>query len=186
MKECGKIILILTPSCRAATYCSRHLPARRWPHVWWCVTVKYGDGKEIPMIITPGNENALVDWNWLRKFDWTNLKGIWSAVNNKSVLSNHLELFRAEIGLIKGVKVSLAVDKPVTVWLYKPRSLPRASSRKMKQSWRDLRRLDQWCSELFKMGYTNSTVVRSDHTVRVCGDYMSTVRKALVADYILF
>lgn len=150
------------------------------------VEVNYkGQQKQLPVLVAPGNGTALLGRSWLSeiKLDWQSLKQQWIPVHNmqfQDVLSSYPELFKDEIGTMKGVKVSLAVDSLVAPKFFRPRSMPFALRPKVEAELDRLQKVgtitpvpfSQWASPIVP-------VVKGDGSVRICGDYKVTINQAL-------
>ena len=152
------------------------------------VTVKVSynsQHKSLPLIIAPGDTTTLLGRDWLSelKLDWPSLHDQWAEVNkvNVSVLDDFPDLFKpkSEVKLT----VSLTVDPSVPPKFCKARPLPFALRSKVEE---ELERLEKagtispvntstWASPIVP-------VIKTDGSVRICGDYKVAVNGALKSD----
>ena len=92
------------------------------------VVVKYLEQKcLLTLLVVRGEGPSLLGRDWLQVLNITldklNVLRIETSCNLQGVLSTYPELFRDELGLIKGVKVKLHVDSSFRPRFFKPRSV---------------------------------------------------------------
>ena len=97
----------------------------------------------------------------------------------KDVLDTNEEVFRDELGTLHGVKASIHVNADAQPRFFKPRSLPFAMKTKVEA---ELERLLE-LKVIEPVTYANWAapivpVLKSNGTVRICGDYKVTVNQA--------
>lgn len=153
------------------------------------VTVSYKQQREqLPLIVVKGAGPALCGRNWLQKLilDWKEIKHVSEMHEPKSieeVLKLHSEVFKDELGTLRGIKARILVNPEVNPKFCKSRPLPFA----MKA------RVDAELDRLEKAGIITSVkhsewaapvvpVVKRDNTIRLCGDYKLTVNQAATTE----
>ncbi|KAL5479520.1 hypothetical protein EMCRGX_G023048 [Ephydatia muelleri] len=139
-------------------------------------------GAQQTMILT-GVGPSLLGRDWFRelKIDLAKLSVIHVSTSSslQAVLSKYSELFRDELSLVKGVKVKLYVDSSHQPRLFKPRSVPFALRERFEAELDRLHKVgviepvqfSDWAAPIVP-------VVKSDGSVRICGDYKLTVNSA--------
>ena len=91
------------------------------------VTVEYEDQKaELPLLIVPGDGPALWGRSWLSaiKLNWPSIKSITYGV--ESLIAKYPDLFKEELGTLKGVEIKLSIAKDAILQFKKPRPVPYA------------------------------------------------------------
>ena len=85
-----------------------------------CKSEWSSDQKGLPRLVVAGNGPSLWGRNWLNKtrLDWGCTKQIQTGL--QSLVSKYAELFREELGTLKGVGVKLVVPKDATTKFFKP------------------------------------------------------------------
>lgn len=96
-----------------------------------------------------------------------------------TILAKHAELFKDELGLVKGVKVKLHVNPAVKSRFFKPRAVPYALKQKVEAE------LDRLCKakviepiQFSDWAAPTVPVVKADGNIQICGDYKFTVNTA--------
>eukprot|EP00731_Ephydatia_muelleri_P005042 Em0002g1218a len=96
----------------------------------------------------------------------------------QKLLSRHSELFKDELGLVKGVTIKLYVDPSATPRFFRPRSVPHALRGRVEQ---ELERLEKTgIIEAIKFSDWATPVVplvKGDGSIRICGDYKVTINR---------
>ena len=96
----------------------------------------------------------------------------------QDVLTQNEEVFKEELGKLRGPPAKLYVDKEAAPRFFKPRPVPYAMRAKVEAELDRLRREDviepvkysEWAAPLVP-------VLKPDNTVRLCGDYKLTVNR---------
>ena len=91
------------------------------------VAVEYEDQKvELPLLIVPGDGPALWGRNWLSaiQLNWPYIKNITQEI--EPILSKYSELFKEELGTLKGVEIKLSIAKDANPRFKRPRPVPYA------------------------------------------------------------
>ena len=76
------------------------------------VTVEYEDQKaELPLLIVPGDGPALWGRNWFSaiRLNWQAIKYVTQGI--ESILSRYPDLFKEELGTLKGMEIKLSIAK---------------------------------------------------------------------------
>ena len=149
-----------------------------------------GTTMSLNLLVVAGRGPSLMGRDWLYKLK-PNL-GIFHTyihvgMDNhiQELLSRHSELFKDELGLVKGVTVKLYVDPSATPRFFRPRSVPHALRGRVEQ---ELERLEKTgIIEAIKFSDWATPVVplvKGDGSIRICGDYKVTInRVAIVESY---
>ena len=146
------------------------------------VEVEYNDQiLALPLIVAPGKTIPLLGRDWMSalQLDWPSIHPQWAHVK---LLDDYPTLF-GNGGKLKNTTVSLNIDQTVPPKFHKVRPLPYTLRDKVEE---ELDRLvtvgtispvstSKWASLIVP-------VVKSDGSVRICGDYKVAVNKALVSD----
>ena len=97
---------------------------------------------DLSLLVVAGNSPSLLGRDWLMKF-WLNCKELFamSAMSEEtlpSILSRLEELFREELGTVKGIQVAIHVESEARPQFFKVRPVPHAIKGKLD---RELERL---------------------------------------------
>ncbi len=98
-------------------------------------------------------------------------------------MEKYKDLFREELGTLKGVQVKLTLKPGATPKFFRPRAVPYALREAVEK---DLARLEQ-LGVIEKVNYSDwgapiVPVPKADHSVRICGDYKVTINPVLQVD----
>ena len=134
----------------------------------------------MPVHVIKGSGPSLFGRDWLAKvnLNWGSIKKICSEL--ETVLTRHNVLFEEGLGTLQGVQAKLSLKQDATPKYCKVRSVPHALREAIEQ---DLERLEN-LGVLEKVNFSEWTspivaVPKSDNSVRICGDYKSTVNPNL-------
>ena len=139
------------------------------------VRVSY-EGKEyqLPLLVVKGDGPALLGRNWLEeiKLNWKTIKHLTQHKKQlDEILRNHTELFEEGLGTLKGTTAKIHVDPMATPIFHKARPVPYGLREKIEL---DLERLERAGTielvQYSEWGTPIVPVLKSDGTVRVCGD----------------
>ena len=145
------------------------------------------DGKmfTLPLVVVKGNGLSLLGRNWLHqiKLNWTNIHAVSSKSQLDSLLEKYDSLFRLELGCLTSSTAKLFIDPQVKPRFFKPRPVPYLLTEKVQKEIERLQALNiitpvtfsEWAAPIVP-------VLKTDGTLRLCGDYKVTVNKALQAD----
>ncbi|KAG1927827.1 K02A2.6-like [Pimephales promelas] len=138
--------------------------------------------KKLPVVVVPGTGPNLLGRGWIKEFgmEWEAIHKIQGMENITltEVLSQHSELFKEELGELRGPPAKIYVDKEVVPRFFKARPVPYAMKTKVEAEIERL--LKEKIIEPVKHSEWAAPVVpvlKSDNTVRLCGDYKLTVNR---------
>ena len=145
------------------------------------VQVSYkGQTKKLPVLVVKEGGPNLVGRNWLRviRLDWRAIFRLQIGQNQEleALLSRNKEVFKGELGTLKGATAKLYVDPEAKPRYFKARNLPYAIRNKVET---ELIRLEkegiiepvnfsEWATPIVP-------ILKPDKTARLCGDYKVTV-----------
>ncbi|KAI7797170.1 hypothetical protein IRJ41_014565, partial [Triplophysa rosa] len=146
------------------------------------VQVKYQQQeKKMPLVVVKGSGPCLLGRAWLEglQLQWSEIKLIQSEeVTLMQVLFRHEEVFKEELGMLKGTIATLHVPKDASPRFFRPRSVPYALKPKVEEEINRLLRekiispvkYAEWAAPVVP-------IVKPDGSIRLCGDYKLTVNK---------
>ncbi|XP_062620753.1 uncharacterized protein K02A2.6-like [Saccostrea cucullata] len=135
----------------------------------------------IPITVVRNRGPSLMGRDWLGEFqlDWSEIFSI-SEFNKseglKKTLDKFEDVFRDELGAVKGMKAKIYVDQAAQPRYYKARPVPYAIKEKVEQELDRLHKsgiiepvkFSEWAAPIVP-------VVKGDGSIRICGDYKVTV-----------
>ena len=84
-----------------------------------------GQTKQLPLLVVEGKGPSLLGRDWLEKLtlDWQQVHRLHTTgtLSLNDVLSSHPDVFKDELGEVKGVEAKITVDPTVTPRFYRPR-----------------------------------------------------------------
>ena len=143
----------------------------------------------LPLVVVEGNGPCLFGRQWLKKIR-LNWQSIWQSVNSvqgpalETVLDRHQNVFKPELGTLKGYKAQIFVDEDAQPRFCKARPVPYAMKKKVEE---ELERLEaegiiepiqfaDWAAPIV-------AVLKADgKSVRICGDFKVTVNRVSKLD----
>ena len=150
------------------------------------VDVKYGDQHvhDLPLVVVERNGPSLLGRNWLSRIrlDWPNICSV-TQDSVEDILKKYPEVFRCSLGEYKGPPVKLFIDASAKPLFFKARPVPYAIKGKVQEAieknvqlgvWQPVDYSD-WAAPLVP-------IVKSDGTVRLCGDYKVTINQVCRVD----
>ena len=153
-----------------------------------------GYSEDLSLLVTSGQNPSLIGRDWLREIqiDWENIfsvKKIASQENTnevkmKEILEMHESVFQEGLGRLKDTMVHIDVQPDAKPRFCKSRPVPYALQD----------RLDNELHQLVREGIYEPVnhsrwaapvvpVIKSDESIRLCGDYKQMVNKAAICDY---
>ncbi|XP_041961667.1 uncharacterized protein K02A2.6-like [Alosa sapidissima] len=153
------------------------------------VRVKYKKQScTLPLVVVEGNGPSLLGRSWLEKIkiNWKKIKDSRKACDLQhmktetktlqQVLSEHENVFKEELGTLKGTKATIHVKANAVPRFFRPRSVPYAMRAKVEE---EIDRLlkekiitpvkwAEWAAPVVP-------IVKPDGHIRLCGDYKLTV-----------
>ncbi|XP_048860098.1 uncharacterized protein K02A2.6-like isoform X1 [Brienomyrus brachyistius] len=161
------------------TYTGQSIPHLGELHVHMCTG---GQRAAVRLVVAKGSGPSLLGRDVLRKLqlNWQEIKFVRTV---EDILQKYSDVFRDELGTLKGVTVKLHVDPNATPRFFKPRSVPYAMKSKVEEELERLQRLgiietvqfSKWAAPIVP-------VLKPDKTVRICGDYKLTVNQVSTLD----
>ena len=144
------------------------------------VKVQHGRQTEtLPLIVVKGSGPSLFGRNWLSKLilDWHHIRSVSACFSVKDKVNElmKMDVFNDELGTVKGIQASLKLKEGATPKFYKPRPVPYALRDKVADEIKSLEKL----GIIEKIDFSEYAapivpVLKSDSTVRICGDYRVT------------
>ncbi len=152
------------------------------------VTVGYqGQVERLRLLVVEGNGPSLLGRDWLKKLslNWKELNQLRTAPvpTLEATLHRHAEVFRDELGTIRGTVAKIHVDPQARPQFYRARAVPHALRGKVEMELEHLERagviepvqFSDWAAPIVP-------IVKRDSSIRICGDYKLTVNKAAKLD----
>ena len=139
------------------------------------------------LLVVAGTGPSLMGRDWISRFrlDWETLNTVRASPDSRiqEVLDRHSDIFKEELGHIKGAPVTLHTDPSQQPRFFKARPVPYALRTKIET---ELSRLQgqgviepvsfsDWAAPIVP-------VVKGDGTIRICGDYKLTVNAVAQTD----
>lgn len=138
--------------------------------------------KTLPLVVVKGTGPSLLRRGWLEnlKLKWDEIRHVRTETQGlQQVLSKHEDVFKEELGMLKGMKATIRVSAEACPKFYRPRSVPYAMRAKVEVELERL--LKQGIIEPVKYAEWAAPIVpvlKPDGSVRICGDYKLTVNSA--------
>ena len=96
----------------------------------------------------------------------------------ETLLNRHADLFKEELGRVKGVEVKIHVEQPAILRFFRPRPVPFALKGRIEEELERLQKdgiieavkFSDWAAPIVP-------VLKSDGSMRLCGDYKVTVNR---------
>ena len=132
------------------------------------------------VVLVKGVGPSLLGRDWLQKFwvDWKEVCNMTTSLSLEEVRLKHTELFKDELGTAVKHKVDIQVPPEAMPVFHNPRPVPYALREKVDQELLSLEELgvieaiksSDWVAPIVP-------VVKSDGSIRICGDFHVTVNK---------
>ena len=170
-----KSISIQPSNITLCTYLGKELPVLGKAEV----EVQYESQKaSLPLIAIQGQGASLFGHNWLSniQLNWPTIHSITPDHSVQELINKHSRLFRSELGTLQGVEAKIFVPPKTQPRFYKPRPVAYAMKAKVEQELDRLQKegvikpiqFSDWVAPIVP-------VIKSDGTIRICGDYSVTV-----------
>jgi hypothetical protein len=135
----------------------------------------------LPLLVVGGDGPSLLGRNWLSeiRLEWEKIFSIRTQQGLQSILEQHKDVFKSELGTLNGVEAKIHIDPQAKPIFYKARTVPLALRQKVE---RELERLEkQGVIEPVQFSDWAAPIVpveKRDGNIRICGDYKLTVNRA--------
>ena len=141
--------------------------------------------EELPLLVVDGDGPSLLGRDWMKKIrlDWPSIHLVQATSELERLLTRYSDVFREELGCLQGVKAKIYVDAQANPKFCKARSVPYALREKVEEEIERLQKtgviepveFSDWAAPVVP-------VVKTDGTIRLCGDYKLTANKAAKID----
>ena len=125
----------------------------------------------LPLVVTEENGPTLLGRNWLEalRLDWRTIFRIGKSLTLQQVLDRQADVFKEDLGKLKGTTAKIYIEKHATPWVEKARPVPFAIRHKVEQELDRLQALgiiqpvqfSDWASPIVP-------VMKPDGAVRIC------------------
>ena len=132
----------------------------------------------LPLIIVRGQGSSLFGHNWLEhiRLNWPSIHAIHDKLVVHELIAKHSQLFRQDLGTLKGMEAKIYVLSNAQPRFFKSRPLPYALKDRVEKKLEQLQKVgvispvqfSDWAAPIVP-------VVKSDGGIRICGDYSVTV-----------
>ena len=143
--------------------------------------VHKGQTLSLPLIVTQGHGPTLLGRNWMEAFklDWQTIFRVGNNRTLQQTLLEHSDVFKEELGELRGETAKFHVDHDARPRFHKPRQVPFTLREKVERELERLQalgvirpvRFSDWAAPIVP-------VMKSDGRVRICGDYKVTINRA--------
>lgn len=165
----------------------RTYTGQKIPVVGSCsVTVEHNNQKtELPLLIVSGQGPNLLGRDWLRhlKLAWQEIHQVKHAYSTAEIMTQYEELFRDDLGELKGQTVQIKIKSDAQPKFCKARTVPFAMKKQVEDELDRLQKsgviepvtFSRWAAPIVP-------VIKENGTIRICGDYKATVNQAANVD----
>ena len=132
----------------------------------------------LPLVVVEGDRASLFGRNWLEhiKLNWPAIHTVFNNREVDNLLQKHQQLFREELGTLKGMEVQIHVPPNTQPRYFKPRPLAYSLKAKVEKELDRLQgaglirpvQFSDWAAPIVP-------IVKADGSIRICGDYKVTV-----------
>ena len=152
------------------------------------VTIRYrGQVKQLPLLIVPTDGPSLLGRDWLQEIvlDWKQLNKVHYVCQRalQDVLDQYADLFKPGMGTLKGTTARIHIRENICPRFFQARPVPYALRDKVTSELDRLQKAD--VIEPVQIADRAAPIVpmlKSDGTLRLCGDYRQTVNRAAIPD----
>ena len=141
--------------------------------------------KTLPILVIKGKGPNLMGRDWLSNFrlDWQNIFQLRSLDKIDNLLTKFENIFKDELGTVKDIKAHIQLNPNSQPKFHRARTVPMALRQKVEE---ELNRLEQAkIIEPVRHSQWAAPVVpgiKTDGSIRLCGDYRTTVNQAAKLD----
>ena len=139
----------------------------------------------LPLLVVKGEGPNLMGRDWLAKFrvDWQGIHQLQSSNKVDDLLTKFQNIFKDELGTVKDVKAHIHLHPNSEPKFHKARTVPMALRQKVEEELDRLERAkiiepvrySKWAAPVVP-------VIKNDGSIRLCGDYRTTVNQAAKLD----
>ena len=139
----------------------------------------------LPLLVVKGNGPCLLGRNWMAviRLNWNRICKVNTSPSLEKVLRKHPDVFREELGLLRGATPKINIQSGPTPKFFKARTVSYFLREKVDK---ELQRLQEqeiispvtfsdWAAPIVP-------VLKTDENVRICGDYKVTVNPVAHSD----
>ena len=140
---------------------------------------------ELSILVVEGEGPNLMGRNWISQFGFTveKVHNLTHSNPLKEALQKHSAVFTEELGCMQGVQVKLQVNPQARPTFHRPRKVPYALKQKVEEELRKLQEMgvispiqhSDWAAPIVP-------VLKRNGSLRICGDYKTTVNKGLLIE----
>ena len=140
---------------------------------------------ELSILVVEGEGPNLMGRNWISQFGFTveKVHNLTHSNPLKEALQKHSAVFTEELGCMQGVQVKLQVNPQARPTFHRPRKVPYALKQKVEEELRKLQETgvisptqhSDWAAPIVP-------VLKRNGSLRICGDYKTTVNKGLLIE----
>ncbi|VDI55683.1 Hypothetical predicted protein [Mytilus galloprovincialis] len=153
------------------------------------VNVTYGkENNKLPLFVVKRKGPNLLGRDWISKIqlNWKEIFAVHVLKDQpglEETLSTYNDVFKDELGAIKGVKAKIYVDENATPKYFKARPLPYALKEKVELELEGLEKRGQISRvEFSEWAAPIVPIVKENGSIRICGDYKITVNRVSKLD----
>ncbi len=169
---------------RLCTYTGEEIPVLGAIEV--CVEYQ-GQKENLSLLVVRKRGPSLLGRDWLLKIrlDWRELHQVRASpsLSLQELLDQHPDLFKDELGTVKGVAAQIHVEHQARPQFFRPRPVPYALRAKLEKELEcleetgviDAVQFSDWAAPIVP-------VMKKDGSVSVCGDYKVTVNQVATLD----
>ena len=152
------------------------------------VTASYhNQSKQLSLLVVPTDGPTLFGRDWLRaiNLDWKQLHHMQAARQQplQDILDKYSDLFKDEMGILKGTKVTIHIQPDARPRFFRPRPVPYALRGKVEAELQRLQNVgviepvqfSDWAAPIVP-------VLKKDGSLRICGDFKLTINHVATPD----
>ena len=154
-------------------------------HGYACVNVRYkGQQAVLPLVVVAGDGPSLLGRHWLTaiRLDWYSINNI-PTVTIEDILMKYSDVFEDSLCKYNGPPVKFVIDPEAQPRFFKARPVPYAIKNKVQEAIEKNVELGIWeAVDYSDWAAPVVPVLKTDGTIRLCGDYKVTINQACKVD----